>query len=128
MLVMVQAEKDKLLALLDSEERWCQDAEARDEDGNPVRHSDVAAVAWDISGALCRLFGWRRARELFVQLDRHVNGRREPVYRPARDAGIDSMVALQAFNDRDDTTFEVLREQIRTIRVWHGNTDANAPR
>jgi len=123
---MVQGEKDKLLSLLDSEKRWCQDAEARDMDGDPVRHSDLGAVAWDITGALCRLFGWRRARELFVQLDRHVNGRRKPAYRPGRDAGIDSMVALQDFNDRSDTTFEVLCEQIRTIPVWQSKADANA--
>ena len=40
---------------------------------------------------------------------------------PARDAEMDAMGALQDFNDRVDMTFDMMREQIETIPVWHGN-------
>ena len=73
---MMPDEKAQLLALLEDERRWCRDAEARDADGNSVSFHDATAVAWDITGALCRLFGWRRACELFRQLDRHIHGKR----------------------------------------------------
>jgi hypothetical protein len=119
---MMQAEKNRLLALVDGETRWCQDAEARDADGNPVRYDDDTAVAWDITGALCHLFGWQRACELFVQLDRHVNGRRNPERWPLADARIESMAALQDFNDSASTTFDVVRGRIETMRIWHGRT------
>ena len=117
---MMQDEKNKLLSLVDSERRWCRDVEARDADGNPVRYDDASAVAWDITGALCHLFGWRRACELFVQLDRHVNGKRRPEHRLMGNASIKSMAALQDFNDSASTTFDELRELIETMQVWRG--------
>ena len=79
-------------------------------------------MAWDITGALCRLFGWRRARILFGQLDRHIHGKRIAFSWPARDSEIEAMTALQDFNDRADTTFETLRERIETMPVWHGDS------
>jgi hypothetical protein len=119
---MMPEEKQQLLGLLDFEHRWCRDAEAHDANGNAVRYDDAAAVAWDITGALCRLFGWRRACELFGQLDRHINGKRVVTHWPVRDAEIDAMAALQEFNDRADTTFKIVREQLETMPVWHGNS------
>jgi hypothetical protein len=124
-MTMMPEEKSELLKLFDGEQRWCQDAEAHDAGGDAVRYDDAAAVAWDITGALCRLFGWRRACVLFGQLHRHIHGKRIASSWPTRDAEIDAMAALQDFNDRVDTTFETLREHIETMPVWHGNNRAN---
>ena len=118
---MMPKEKEQLLALLDHERRWCRNAEAHDANSDAVRYDDDAAVAWDVTGALCRLFGWRRACVLFGQLDRHINGKRSTIGWLARDAEMDAMSALQNFNDRADMTFDVMRERIETMPVWHGN-------
>jgi len=118
---MMPDEKERLLALLDHERRWCRGAEAHDANSDSVRYDDVAAVAWDVTGALCRLFGWQRACVLFGQLDRHINGKRVAIGWPAPDAEMDAMCALQDFNDRVDMTFEVMRERIETMPVWQGN-------
>ncbi len=118
---MMPKEKEQLLELLDHERRWCRNAEAHDVNSDAVRYDDDAAVAWDVTGALCRLFGWRRACVLFGQLDRHINGRRRTIGWFARDAEMDAMSALQNFNDRVDMTFDVMRERIETMPVWHGN-------
>ena len=118
---MMPEEKEQLLAILDHERRWCRDAEAHDASSNAVHFNDVAAVAWDITGALCRLFGWRRACLLFVQLDRHINGKRVTIGWRERDAEMDAMVSLQDFNDQVDMTFDIVRERIETMPVWHRN-------
>jgi len=118
---MMPEEKEQLLALLDHERRWCRDAEAHDANSDAVHYDDDAAVAWDVTGALCRLFGWRRACVLFGQLDRHINGRRVAIGWPAGDAEMDAMGALQDFNDRVGMTFDMMRERIETMPVWHGN-------
>ena len=97
---MMPEEKEQLLALLDHERRWCRDAEAHDANSDAVHYNDGAAVAWDVTGALCRLFGWRRACVLFGQLDRHINGKRVANGWPARDVEMDAMGALQDFNDQ----------------------------
>jgi len=107
-------EKDMLLALLESEERWCQEAEARDKDGSPVRYDDATAVAWDITGALCHLFGWKRACALFRQLDRHIHGRNpEPIFPGTSE--LRSMAALQDYNDRKDLTHATLMASLRAV-------------
>jgi len=118
-------EKAQLLALLDGAGKWCREAEAHDARGDPVTYDDAAAVAWDLTGALCRLFGWQRACVLFVQLDRHIHGRRSAFGWPRRDAEMDAMAALQSFNDRFDTTFASLRERIETMPVWHRGSHDN---
>ncbi len=41
---MMPYEKDKLLALLESDERWCQDVEARDLGGDPVKYNDAIGL------------------------------------------------------------------------------------
>jgi hypothetical protein len=124
---MMPDEKRQLLALLDREDRWCRNAEAQDANGAAVRYDEGVAVAWDITGALCRLFGWRRACELFGQLDRHINGKRGATGWPDQNSEIDSMAALQDFNDRADTTFEMMRERIETMPVWHREERPNGP-
>lgn len=116
---MMPAEKEELLALFDHESRWCQDAEARDSGGSPVPFDDAAAVAWDITGALCRLFGWQRARALFGQLERHVKGTKRPHWYN-RSPEIEAMVGLQEYNDRADTTFDLMLGQLGTMPIWHG--------
>ena len=112
-------EKDKLLALFDSEQRWCQDAEASDSHGDPVKFHDPEAVAWDLTGALCRLFGWQRARVLFKQLDRHLCGKKQ-LKRFNRDPAVEAMVALQEYNDRADMTFESFFLELGKMPTWHG--------
>jgi hypothetical protein len=128
MLAMMPEEKEQLLALFNGAHRWCQGIEAHDVRGQAVRYDDVAAVAWDITGALCRLFGWRRACALFTQLERHISSQRGAARWPMRDTEIASMAALQDFNDRADTTFEMVRGQIETMPVWHGNSEATGPK
>ena len=118
---MIPEEKDQLLGLLDHEGKWCRGAEARDINQDAVQNDDENAVAWDVTGALCRLFGWRRACVLFGQLDRHISGKRVAIGWPAADAEMNAMGALQDFNDRVDMTFDIMRELIKTMPVWHGN-------
>ncbi len=118
---MMPEEKEQLLALLDHQRRWCRDAEAHDANGDAVHYDDDTAVAWDVTGALCRLFGWRRACLLFVQLDRHINGKRVTIGWRERDAEMDAMVSLQDFNDQVDMTFDIMRERIESMPVWQGN-------
>ncbi|MHC4234310.1 MAG: hypothetical protein ACYSUQ_04260, partial [Planctomycetota bacterium] len=98
----------------------CCNAEAHDANCDPVTYDDDAAVAWDVTVALCRLFG---------QVDRHIHGKRVMFGWPRRDAEMDAMAALQDFNDRFDTTFALLRERIETMPVWQGNSrGSGAPR
>lgn len=122
---MMPDEKTQLLALLEHAGKWCRDAEAHDANGNGVVYDDDTAVAWDITGALCRLFGWQRACVLFGQLERHILGKRRTVGWPMRDTGIDAMKALQDFNDRADTTFDMLRERIEAMPVWNSGNRAD---
>ncbi len=124
---MMPDEKSRLLTLFEHADTWCRDAEAQDAHGNSVVFDDDAAVAWDITGALCRLFGWQRACVLFGQLERHVVGRRRPPGWPLRDGFIDSMIALQEFNDRPDVTFDLLRERIEAMPVWSGAGRTKSP-
>jgi hypothetical protein len=119
---MMPDEKEQLLALLDHAGKWCRNAEALDADANDVVYDDEAAVAWDITGALCRLFGWQRACVLFGQLDRHIHGKRMRFGWPRCDEEMNAMAAFQEFNDRCETTFGLLRERIETMPVWQGNS------
>lgn len=124
---MTQQEKDRLLALLSSQRTWCQEVEARDRRGQAVRYNDASAVAWDLTGAVCHLFGWDRALELFAQLGRHVMGRRPPVGRHSghpRDPQMASMAALQDFNDRPTTNYETIRGHLAAMPVHHGHAKA----
>jgi hypothetical protein len=126
---MMPDEKTQLLGLLERDSRWCRNAEALDASGHGVAYDDDAAVAWDITGALCQLFGWERACVLFEQLDRHIHGRRIKFGWPIRDTEMDAMAALQEFNDRAGTTFASLRERLETMPVWQGNSrGSGAPR
>jgi len=113
-------EKERLLTLLERERHWCRNSEAQDADGAAVPYDHPAAVAWDITGAMCRLFGWPRARVLFGQLDRHIHGKRVQSRWPGTDVALGSMVALQEFNDRPATSFDMLRELLQSLPVWRG--------
>ena len=115
---MLPDERDKLLAFFESDGRWCQNAEARDTHGSPVEFHDPLATAWDITGAMCCLFGWKRACTLFGQLDRHIH-KRKRLHGFNQDAAIESMVILQAYNDRPVTTFEVILTLFETMPVWN---------
>ncbi|MCC6359903.1 MAG: hypothetical protein IT450_14255 [Phycisphaerales bacterium] len=117
---MMADEKQLLLNFFNTASTWCQHVEARDLGANPVHCDDDAAAAWDITGAMYRLFGSRRAGALFAQLDRHIHGKRHVKAWPVRSPELDAMVALQAFNDASDTTFEVLRLRLETAPVWSG--------
>lgn len=113
---MTSQERDRLLSLLLDGRRWCQSAEARRADGQAVNYSDPDATAWDLSGAVCHLFGWRRARELFVQIDRqvHVEDGAGPV---AGDAAIAAMVGLQRWNDDPGTSHPDLLDLLERLPV-----------
>jgi hypothetical protein len=119
MTAMMPHEQQRLLALFNREQRWCQDAEARDGDGNPVRFDDSGAVAWDITGAMCLLFGWRRACVLFRQFDRHIFGQKRDRW-GNRQPEIDSLAALQDYNDDGETTYETVVMHLQTMPVWRG--------
>lgn len=124
---MMPEEKTQLLALLEHDGKWSQNAEARDANGDPVTYDDEAAVAWDITGAICRLFGWQRASVLFGQIDRHIFGKHKNVGWPVPDPGLAAMKALQDFNDRADTTFDTLRTRIEAMPVWNSGNRSDEP-
>ena len=113
---MTSQEKEQLLALLLDARHWCQAAEARSADGQPVTYSDSQATAWDLTGAACRLFGWRRACQLFVQFDRYIHPRARPGL-AGRDAEITAMVGLQNWNDDPQTTHAGLLERLERLPV-----------
>jgi hypothetical protein len=62
------------LALLESTNTWCRNAEACNVDGVAVQY-DPGAVRWDMTRALSCLFRWSRAWLPFEQLDRHIHGK-----------------------------------------------------
>jgi hypothetical protein len=110
-------EKKKLLALLDCDQRWCRGAEARDENGDAVRYNDATASAWDLTGALCHLFGWERACELFRQVDRHIHGRQK-TFESSSTPDMRSMAAIQDYNDNSETTYPIVVQLIQSMPVW----------
>jgi hypothetical protein len=124
---MMAEEKQQLLVLLDRETSWCRHVEARDARGAPVHCDAETATAWDVTGAMFRLFGWNRAATLYVQLDRHIHGKRRTLGWPRRSPELDAMVALQEFNDRPDTTFDIVRSQLESAPVWSGEKRSYEP-
>ena len=114
---MMQHEKDRLLALFENESRWCQCVEARDERGDPVRYNDATATAWDVAGGMCFLFGWERACKLFLQVDRDITGLKQR--NGLRNREIAAMTSLQDFNDKDDTTYDLVMARLRDLRVYY---------
>lgn len=117
-------EKTQLLAMLAQAHNWCREAEARDSAGEPVNYDDETAVAWDLTGALCRLFGWQRARVLFEQFERHIFGKRPAAGWPPRNTWLDAMKVLQDFNDRPDMTYALIRETLEAMPVWNSGSRA----
>jgi hypothetical protein len=113
---MMQNEKDKLLVLFENESRWCQGVEARDERGKPVHYNDERATAWDVVGGLCFLFGWDRACKLFVQVSQQVTGLKRGY--GLRNREMAAMASLQDFNDKRGTTYDLVMERLRDIRVY----------
>lgn len=113
---MTSQEKEQLLALLLNAHCWCQAAEARSANGEAVTYSDPDAAAWDLTGAVCHLFGWRRACQLFVQLDRYIHPRARAGL-AGRDAEIAAMVGLQNWNDDPQTTHAELLERLERVPV-----------
>jgi hypothetical protein len=115
---MTPHEKDQLLALFADQAKWCRKAEACNGEGRPVVYDDPSAVAWDITGALCLLFGWPRACILFEQLDRRIHGKVVKTGWPPRDWQMEAMAALQKFNDGAETTLEILRAKLESAPAW----------
>lgn len=109
-------ELDRLRDLFSNSNRWCKNAEARSARGVAVRYGDPDAVAWDLTGGLCLLFGWRRACDLFRQIDRHLNRHRSLRWR-VQDPHIESMLALQEFNDGDHMNHQTLMERLASMPV-----------
>ncbi len=118
---MMQEEKDRLLALFSERSAWCQDCEARNRRGEPVRYDDGTAAAWDLVGGMCRLFGWERARSMFLHVAHHMAGwRRE---RFVRDPESLAMTALLNYNDQPGTTYDHIVGGLRSLPVWHRNDE-----
>ena len=113
---MMQYEKDKLLALFENKSRWCQHVEARDKRGSPVHYNDERATAWDVVGGMCFLFGWERACKLFAQVGRHVTGLKRDQGLRNREAA--AMASLLDFNDKCDTTYDLVMARLRDMRVY----------
>ena len=116
---MIQEEKDKLIAFFEHEGRWCQGVDATDDSGHAVHYDDEQAVSWDLVGGLCHLFGWKRACELFEPVSRHVAGRRH-LNSPSRNSEMAAMSELFDFNDRRETTHQLVMDRLRGLPVWHG--------
>ena len=119
---MTQNEKDQLLTLLSSESRWCKNTEAQDSQGGGVCYNDSTAVAWDLTGAVCHLFGWPRALQLFAQMSRHMTGRKPLAgryWRHPQDTQIASMAALQDYNDQPATNYESIIDRLTAMPVHH---------
>ncbi len=115
---MTEQEKDRLLALFGEEAHWCQQSEARDSASNPVGYDDTSAVAWDLVGGLCHLFGWQRASELFGDVHRHVSNK--PESSADEDEDMTAMSALFDFNDAEDMTYERVLGMLQGLRVGAG--------
>ncbi len=115
-------EMSELLTLFSDSGRWCRNAEAKNARGMPVRYNDPDAIAWDLTGALCLLFGWQRACALFRQIDKHLLRDRSLRWR-VQDPCIESMLALQDCNDRASTTFEWLINRLRHMHVLEREDD-----
>jgi hypothetical protein len=113
---MTPQEKEQLVALLADARHWCQGAEAHDSAGEAVTYSDPDATAWDVTGAACRLFDLSRARQLFVQIDRHLHGG-GTAGASRVDSEITAMVALQAWNDDAQTTHGELLSRLQSLPV-----------
>ena len=112
---MTQNEKDKLLTLFERQSQWCQHVEAQDERGRPVHYRDKKAVAWDVVGGMCFLFGWERACALFKEVEGHVSGRQR--CRAARASEMAAMASLKDFNDKRDTTHNLIMAGLRKVPV-----------
>lgn len=112
---MSPEEKERLLALFDHESRWCREAEARDSEGESVHYDSDVAVAWDLVGALCRLFGWARATELFGQVSRHLLKRLR--HSPRLSSPISAMATLVDFNDDPQLDFSILLAKLQGLPV-----------
>jgi hypothetical protein len=123
---MMQGEKDKLIDLFDDQRRWCCAADAQDARGKAVHFDDTSAVAWDLVGGLCHLFGWKRANKLFGPLSRHFSGkpRSAGLRHLSTDANNEmaAMTALLDFNDDVETTYELIVSKLHDLPVWHGRT------
>ncbi len=119
---MLQDEKDKLLTLFETEVQWCREVDARDAEGSPVHYDDTTAVSWDLVGGICHLFGWHRACDLFGQVARHLLGPQKPHFN--RDAQMAAMAALQDFNDKPETTYDMFMDALKGLPVWQGKPAA----
>lgn len=125
---MMTDEKRQLLEFFKDEASWTRDVEARDRSGTPVHYDDPTAVAWDLVGGLCRLFGWRRACTLFGQVQRHVaDGERRSFGWPAAQTDIEAMRSLQEFNDSATTDFNHLYEQLQSMPLSVPGVRRGAP-
>ena len=108
-------EKARMLALFEKQSQWCKHVEAHDRQGQPVHYDDKTAVAWDLVGGMCFLFGWERACALFKEVERHVSGLHR--CQAARDPEMAALASLTDFNDKRDTTHDLIMAQLRDVPV-----------
>lgn len=117
---MTQYEKERLLSLFSVPDNWCQEVEAKDFSGGCVPYDDPRAVAWDLTGGVCRAFGWDRALEIFPVLERHMLDRQTSP--DAQNPAIASMVALQEFNDQPSTSYDELVSKLQSVPALQHET------
>lgn len=123
---MLPEEKDKLLTLFDGPTKWCQHVEAQNVQGEAVRYDDDDAIAWDLTGGICRLFGWERACKLFGQVAKQLNSATKRQTWPVRDQSMDAMKVLQEFNDGDGMSFDRLRSTLEAMPIWNAGSRVSA--
>ena len=122
---MMQEEKDKLIEFFGDKRRWCKGLDAKDEQGESVHYDDEQAVAWDLVGGVCHLFGWPRALKLFEALSRHVAHQRH-LDSAFRGQSMAAMSSLLDFNDEKSTTHELIMTRLSDLPVWRGRTAGSA--
>jgi len=113
------------LALFGEPRRWCREVDAVDSQGQSVHYDDENAVAWDVVGGMCHVFGWQRACELFALVSRHLVGPHSSHTFSRTD--MVAMDALQEFNDHADTTFDLVVTKLRQLPIWLPSSSAAVP-
>lgn len=88
----------KAYELLDSPEKWTKGASARDGNGNPIKHFDVAARSWCVLGALAQCYGCDFPTQQLVI-----------------ESSVGSLVTY--WNDDPFTTFEIVQARLKELDI-----------
>ena len=97
----------KTYELLDSAEKWCKGANARDKDGNIVDPVSSIANQWCINGALCRCY--RKVSDMSAASDKLSNLLTGHISFPA--------VPYINWQDETERTFEEVHQLLKEADV-----------